>query len=96
MVSGPEAYRIGLVQYVYPNNELQQRAQDLAQELAVRPPKAMASVLRCVVGAEETTVSEVIRIERREVRRGLEGEEIQEGMRAFAEKRAPNFFPDES
>ena len=26
----------------------------------------------------------------------LEGEELQEGMRAFAEKRAPNFFPDDS
>ena len=96
MISGPEAYRIGLVQYVYPNDELQQRAKDLAKELAMRPPKAMASVLRCVVGAEETTVSEVIQIERREVRRGLGNEEIQEGMRAFAEKRAPNYFPDGS
>ena len=96
MISGPEAYRIGLVQYVYPNNELQQRAQDLAQELAVRPPKAMASVLRCVVGAQNTAVSEVIRIERLEVRRSLGGDELQEGMRAFAEKRTPNYFPDES
>ena len=52
--------------------------------------------VRCVVGAEVTTVSEVIQIERREVRRGLGNEEIQEGMRAFAEKRAPNFFPDGS
>ena len=62
----------------------------------MRPPKAMASVLRCIVGAEDASVSEVIQIERCEVRRGLEGEEIQEGMRAFAEKRVPNFFPDES
>ena len=96
MISGPEAYRIGLVQYVHPNDELQQRAQELARELATRPPKAMAGVLRCVVGAEEAELSEAIQVERREVRRGMGGAEMREGMRAFLEKRDPNFFPDAS
>ena len=94
MISGPEALRIGLVHEVWPNEELQQRAQDLAHELAVKPPNAVASVLRCVVGAEEASLDEALRIERQEVRRTQGSAEMQEGMRAFLEKREPNFFPD--
>lgn len=50
-ISGPEALRIGLVQEVWPNDELQRRAQALAAELAAGPSIAMAGVLRCVVSA---------------------------------------------
>ena len=94
MISGPEALRIGLVHEVWPNDELQQRAQDLAHELAEKPPNAVASVLRCVVGAEGASLDEALRVERQEVRRTQGGAEMQEGMRAFLEKREPNFFPD--
>ncbi len=94
-ISGPEALHIGLVHEVWPNDELQPRAQELARELARRPPKAVASVLRCVVGAEEESLAEALQVERREVRRGMGNEEMQEGMRAFLEKREPNFFRDE-
>ena len=94
MISGPEALRIGLVHEVWPNAELQQRAQDLAHELAAKPPNAVASVLRCVVGAEGASLDEALRIERQEVRRTQGGAEMKEGMRAFLEKREPNFFPD--
>ncbi len=94
MISGPDALRIGLVHEVVPNDELQQRAQNLARELATRPPRAVASVLRCVVGAEGASLEEALQVERREVRRGMGGAEQREGMRAFLEKRKPNFFPD--
>lgn len=94
MISGPEAHRIGLVHEVWPNDELQQRAQDLAHDLAKRPPLAVASIIRCVVGAESATLDEALAVERREVRRGMGGPEMQEGMRAFLEKRDPDFFRD--
>jgi len=95
MLSGPEALRIGLVHEVWPNDQLQSQAQELARELATRPPLAVASVLRCVVGGESASLDEALQIERREVRRGMGNAEMQEGMRAFLEKREPNFFPDE-
>ena len=95
-ISGPEALRIGLVHEVWPNDELQQRAQELAQDLAKRPPLAVASILRCVVGAEGASLEEALQVERREVRRGMGNAETREGMRAFLEKREPNFFPDAS
>jgi len=52
-------------------------------------------MLRCVVGGESASLDEALQIERREVRRGMGNAEMQEGMRAFLEKREPNFFPDE-
>ena len=50
MISGPEAFRMGLVQEVWPIEELKRRAHDLAEELAQQPPLAMAGVLRAVIG----------------------------------------------
>ncbi len=93
-ISGPEALRIGLVHEVCPNDRLQRRAQELARELAKRPPLAVASVLRCVVGAEEASLEEALQVERREVRRRMGNAEMREGMRAFLEKREPDFFRD--
>ncbi len=94
MISGPEAYRIGLVQEVWPNDELQERAQDLAQELAAQPAAAVAGVLACIVGAGERSLEEGIAAERAAVKATWGTADQQEGMRAFLEKRPPNFHPD--
>jgi enoyl-CoA hydratase len=93
-ISGPEALRIGLVHEVWPNEELQQRAQDLAHELAAQPSIAVAGVLRCVVGAGEKSLDEAIAEERRAVRDTMGTEDAKEGMRAFLEKRPPRFHQD--
>jgi enoyl-CoA hydratase len=90
-ISGPEAYRIGLVQEVWPNAELKSRAHALAQELAAMPPVSVAGVLRCVVGAAEKPLEEAIAEERRAVISTRGTKDQQEGMRAFLEKRKPNF-----
>jgi enoyl-CoA hydratase len=66
-ISGPEALRIGLVQEVWPNDELQTRAQALAQELAAQPSLAVAGVLDAVVGSGTLSVAEGIAAERRAV-----------------------------
>jgi len=90
-ISGPEALRIGLVQEVWPNDELQRRAQELAAELAAGPSIAMAGVLRCVVSAGQKSLEEALAEERRAVLRTLGTKDQQEGMRAFVEKRRPQF-----
>jgi enoyl-CoA hydratase len=95
-ISGPEALRIGLVQEVWPNDELQQRAQDLAHELAAMPRLAVAGVLECVVGAGAASLEEAIAVERRAVRATLGTADNQEGMRAFLEKRPPRFHSEAS
>lgn len=90
-VSGPEAHRIGLVNEVWPNDELQERAQALARELAAMPPIAVAGVLKCVVGAAEKTLQEALGEERRAVLQTMGTKDQMEGMRAFLEKRKPIF-----
>ena len=90
-ISGPEALRLGLVQEVWPNAELQQRAQALAQELAAMPTVAVAGVLKAIVGAGEKSLAEGIAEERRAVVATMGTPDAAEGMRAFLEKRPPRF-----
>ena len=91
MVSGPEAYRIGLVQEVWPNAELQDRARALAHELARQPSRAVAGVIDCVVRAGELSLDEALMVERDWVDRTSGTKDQKEGMRAFLEKREPRF-----
>jgi enoyl-CoA hydratase/carnithine racemase len=90
-LSGPEALGIGLVNEVWPNDQLQRRAHELAAELTAMPAIAVAGVLRCVVGAGEKSLEEGIAEERRAVMRTLGTKDQQEGIRAFLEKRRPRF-----
>ncbi len=91
MISGVEAHRIGLVHEVWPNDELQQRAHDLARRLAEGPAIAIAGVLRSVVGAEDRTLEEALAEERRAVMETMGTKDQREGMSAFLEKRKPKF-----
>ena len=91
MISGPEAHRIGLVQEVWPNAELQDRARALAHELARQPTIAVAGVIDCVNRASELSLEEALAVEREWVDRTSGSKDQQEGMRAFLEKREPRF-----
>jgi enoyl-CoA hydratase/carnithine racemase len=93
-ISGPKALEIGLVQEVWPNVVLQQKALELAHELAAMPPYSVAGVLRCVVGAGHATLEEALAEERRAVHRVASGKHQGEGMMAFLEKRKPDFSTD--
>lgn len=90
-ISGNEALRIGLVNEVWPIEELFQRAHDLAHELSRMPAAAVREMLRCIVGAGERPLAEAIAEERRAVLSTLGTPDQIEGMRAFLEKRAPRF-----
>jgi enoyl-CoA hydratase len=90
-VSGPRALEIGLVNEVWPNAELKERALALADELASQPRIAVKSMLECLVGSESKTLAESLRDERRAVHATFGTPDQIEGMRAFAEKRKPVF-----
>ena len=93
-ISGPEALRIGLVSEVWPIEELFQRAQDLALELAAMPAVAVAGVLDCIVGAGERPLAEGIAAERRAVVSTMGTPDQREGIQAFLQKRRPRFNRD--
>ena len=93
-ISGPEALRIGLVNEVWPMAELKQKANELAWQLGAMPAGAVASVLKCVVGAGERSLQEGIYEERQAVLRNRGSKNQMEGMLAFIEKRKPVFNQD--
>jgi len=90
-IDGPTALAIGLVHELHPVAELKTRAIQLAEELAAQPPIAVAGVLRAVVGAEHLPLDEALLVERDAVRRCNNSADQIEGMKAFLEKRPPQF-----
>ena len=90
-IDGEHALRIGLVHELHPVEELKSAAHALALELAAMPPRAVAGVLRCVVGAGDAPLDEALAEERRAVLDCSGTEDQREGMRAFLEKRRPVF-----
>ena len=90
-ISGPRALEIGLVNEVWPNAELKDRALALADELASMPRLAVRGMLECLVGSESKTLDESLRDDRRAVLATFGTPDQAEGMRAFAEKRKPVF-----
>jgi enoyl-CoA hydratase len=90
-IDGPTALAIGLVHELYPVAELKARAVELAEELAALPAIAVAGVLRAVVGAEHLPLEAALRLERDAVRRCSKSADQIEGMKAFLERRPPQF-----
>ena len=90
-ISGPQALRIGLVNEVWPNAELKNRAVALAEELAAQPRLAVKSMLECLVGHETKILAESLRDERAAVHANMGTPDANEGMMAFLEKRKPIF-----
>ena len=90
-IDGPTALAIGLVHELHPIGELKWKAIELAEQLASQPPLAVAGVLKAVVGAEHLPLEDALRVEREAFRRCSGSADQREGIRAFLEKRRPNF-----
>ncbi|MHA2340007.1 MAG: enoyl-CoA hydratase/isomerase family protein [Candidatus Hodarchaeales archaeon] len=91
MISGPEAYRIGLVNEVIANAELKEHAFELARELSEMPAIAVSEMLRCIVEYGDQPLQEGLYQERQAVLRTMGTKDNQEGMMAFLQKRKPKF-----
>ena len=90
-IGGQEALRMGLVQSIHPIAELKAAAMALAQELAEKAPLAVSGALRCILGANEKSLDEGLRDERKAFLRCAVSKDQAEGARAFFEKRKPVF-----
>jgi enoyl-CoA hydratase/carnithine racemase len=93
-MSAPRAYELGMIsQIVDPPERLRDEAQALAEKIAQNSPAAMAATKRALWGAFEMGLTDACRAGARELV-GMWGHPDQEeGPRAFAEKRAPNWQP---
>jgi enoyl-CoA hydratase len=90
-ISGPEAFRIGLVNEVWPLEELKAKAMDLAQELAAMPRDAVRAMMNVIVGGGEKPLASLIAEEQAAVKANRGSADSREGMQAFMEKRRPVF-----
>lgn len=81
----------GLVNRVVPKGEHLNEALKLAKMIAERPPVAVRLGKDAVQAAFETSLSEGLEIERKNFFLLFATEDMREGMKAFIEKRAPEF-----
>jgi enoyl-CoA hydratase/carnithine racemase len=90
-IGAREAERLGLVNEVAGPPDWLERALELAQRVASRPPIAARLAKQAVLAAEETALSAGLEQERRLYELAMATEDRIEGMDAFLEKRRPNF-----
>jgi enoyl-CoA hydratase/carnithine racemase len=90
-IDAGEAARLGLVNRVTPKGEWLDSALELADVVARRPPLAVRLGKQAVLAADETPISAGLAHERRLFELAMATEDRVEGMRAFIEKRRPEF-----
>jgi enoyl-CoA hydratase len=86
-----EAERSGLVARVVPTDKLLDEALSMAKTIAAMPRAAVMMAKECVNLAEETSLTDGVRFERRVFHALFATHDQKEGMAAFVEKRKPAF-----
>ncbi len=91
VISGQEAFELGLVNHAYPAAEFQDRARAFAQKLAALPTAALGYMKRNLNAADEASLSQVLDLEAEHMVRTMMTEDHANAAKAFVEKRAPEF-----
>jgi enoyl-CoA hydratase len=87
----PEALRIGLVNAVYPADELLARARELADLIGANSPRAIADSKRAIAVALESNLATGLAYEAQLFGLSFGTHDQREGMAAFVEKRSAEF-----
>ncbi len=90
-IDGSEAARIGMVTRAVADDELYSAATAFISELATKAPISMAMVKSLINNASYQNLDDQLRLEIDNVFICTTTSDWQEGVNAFAEKRAPNF-----
>jgi enoyl-CoA hydratase len=90
-IDAQEAWRIGLVNYVVPQERLMARAEELASTIAANGPLAVRKIKEAVRRTSGRPLEEAFKIENEIARDVMRSEDAKEGPRSFMEKRKPNY-----
>ena len=91
-ISAEEAYRIGLVNKVYPQEELMPAARKLAASIARNAPIAVRNSKKAIDEGLQTDIDQAIVIEEKLFGDCFETADQKEGMSAFLERRKEKSF----
>jgi enoyl-CoA hydratase/carnithine racemase len=90
-LSAKRAYEIGLVSEVVPLEKLREAADWAARVIASQPPLAIQGTLRAIWAGQELTRSQALSMAYAFVSLGTSPDSIQEGQKAFASKKRPQW-----
>lgn len=91
-IKADEAYRVGLVNHVYPVEELLPQAKKLASKIAANAPIAVRNCKKAINDGLQTDIDSAIVIEENLFGDCFETHDQKEGMGAFLEKRKEKNF----
>ncbi|HEX5553086.1 MAG TPA: enoyl-CoA hydratase-related protein [Chitinophagaceae bacterium] len=91
LLSAEEALSHGLINTIVPVELYLEEALKLAQKIGEMPPIAVQMAKESVLNAHETSLEEGLRLERKNFYLLFSSLDQKEGMKAFMEKRAPEF-----
>lgn len=90
-ISAAEALQLGLVNQVVSPGELDQYVWNLASKFAVSPSKSIAMIKSMLNKSYHNTLSDVLEMEALMQEKAASTDDFKEGVRAFMEKRTPNY-----
>lgn len=90
-LTGERAFELGLVADLTPAGEVLARALELAKKAARMPPKAVAAARRALRQGADLPLDAALALENREFLLLFDTADKIEGMRAFLDKRKPEF-----
>lgn len=91
IISGEEAYGMGLVSKLADDDKVMETAMGLAEKLAAMPPIAVAQIKEVILAGADVPLSTALALERKAVQVLFASKDKAEGMSAFLEKRSPNY-----
>jgi enoyl-CoA hydratase len=90
-IDAQEAWRLGLINYVVPQEQLIAKAEELAATIAENGPIAVRKIKEAVRRCSGRPYEDAFKIEDEIARDVIRTEDAREGPRAFIEKRKPNY-----
>ena len=91
MLSAADAERFGLVNRVVPGELCLEEAKNIAKKIAAKPQLAIKAAKEAVLKAANSALDEGLEFERKSFYLLFASEDRSEGMKAFLEKRKPEF-----
>jgi len=89
--TGLEAFKAGVAEFVVKKDEFQSFYSDLALSIAKNGPVAVQVAKKSIIEGERLDIKKALEVEKKYYQKTIGTEDRLEGIRAFLEKRSPNY-----